>query len=249
MISGDQQGRWHDRTPAPMAGRQTGWLPGPMSARQRLQTRRTAVFLAAGGVLAYLAFEGAGYDIVVRQAVALGAWAAVAAGLILGAFPRGHLSRWLLVPAGAALALVAWMLLSLGWTPSDERTVAEIARVLGYAGLMTLALLGLNKHTFKAAAAGVATAAFAVVGVAVLSRLAPSMFPDALDVAGRFTRSDRLTFPLDYWNAVGAWGAMTVAVGIAWSAHARHRRSSAYCYSPPCRWPASPSTSRTREAA
>lgn len=200
----------------------------PATAR-RLLVRRAIAFCAAGVLVAYLGFEGAGYDVVVRQGVALAVWVAVAIGFAVGVLPRAELSRLALVPLIAVAGLLLWMLVSLGWTASDERTTEEIARVLGFAGMMTLALAGLNRYTAAAAAAGISVAAFLVIGVAVLSRLSPSTFPHALDVSSRFLRGDRLTFPLDYWNAVGVWGAMAAAIGVAWSAHARLALTRAIC--------------------
>ena len=37
----------------------------------------------------------------------------------------------------------------------------------------------------------------------------------------RCSHTDRLSYPLNYWNAVAAWGAMTLAMGLAWSANSR----------------------------
>jgi hypothetical protein len=187
----------------------------------RLLVRRGTVFLAAGGSLVYLALEGAGYDVVVRQQFALVLWSLVALGFAIGVLPRSSPGQLALVPGIALAGLFAWTVLSFTWTESDERTMVEVARVATYAGIVVLAASGLNKHTFSAAAAGVSVAAAVIATLAVASRLAPESFPSALDVVGSFERSDRLSFPLDYWNAVGAWGAMTVAIGLAWSAHAR----------------------------
>jgi hypothetical protein len=63
--------------------------------------------------------------------------------------------------------------------------------------------------------------------VAVGSRLAPGLFgSDPVAVALRF---DRLSRPFGYWNSVGAWGAMSIALGLTWSAHdpVRVRRAAA----------------------
>ena len=57
---------------------------------RRLLVRRVLAFSAAGGLVAYLAFEGGGYDIVVRQQVALLVWALVAVGFATGLLPRGE---------------------------------------------------------------------------------------------------------------------------------------------------------------
>lgn len=186
----------------------------------RLLVRRATVFAASGSLLAYLAWDGGGYDIVVRQGVALSVWSLIAAGFAFGVLPRGRLDRSVLLLALAAAGLTAWMTLSLTWTESSERTTAEIARLAGYAGLMMLALTALNRHTYRAAAGGITVALLGIAAIAVISRLFPDAISDANDLA-RVFRTDRLTYPLDYWNAVGAWGAMAVAAGLAWSAHAR----------------------------
>ncbi len=159
-----------------------------------------------------------------RQEAALVLWAAIALGLAFGVLPRGRPRRAVIIPALAAAALVLWILLGFAWSESDERTTAELARLLGYLGLVTLALTGLNRHTFRAAAAGLTAVAAGIAGLALASRLFPGSFPAATEVA-RVFRVDRLDYPLDYWNAVGAWGAMAVAACLAWSAHARLPRS------------------------
>jgi hypothetical protein len=174
----------------------------------------------AGFLIGYLAFRGAGYDIVIRQEVAFVIWALIALGFAFDLLPRGHLDRAMLVPALAGAAFLGWMVLSLTWTESAERTVAEIARLLGYLGVMTLAVTSLNRHTFRAAAGGASVAALGIAALAVASRVDPAAFPHAADLSRQF-HLDRLSYPLDYWNAVGAWGAMSVAIGLAWSAHAR----------------------------
>ena len=46
----------------------------------------------------------------------------------------------------------------------------------------------------------------------------PSLLPSAVEEAGIDTR--RLSYPLNYWNAIGVWAAMTVSMALAWSAHA-----------------------------
>jgi tetratricopeptide (TPR) repeat protein len=65
----------------------------------------------------------------------------------------------------------------------------------------------------------VALAALAVCAGSLWSRLGPDHATTSLAQVGFDPR--RLAHPFDYWNAVGCWSAMTVALLLALSAHAR----------------------------
>ena len=145
-------------------------------------------------------------------------WALIAFGLAFGFLPRAQLSPRLVLPLAGGAALACLTAASLSWTGSAEHTFAELARVVFYLGVVALALLALNRHTWRAAALGLATAAVAVCAVALASRLAPGHFNDPVrELFG----GDRLSYPLGYWNAVGAWAAMTLVMGLALSANRR----------------------------
>jgi len=172
----------------------------------------------SAGLPTYVAIGG-GYDVVVSQQAALAIWWAIGLGFALGVLPRGRPVRGAFLPLVAVAGLVVWTGLSLSWTDSQERTLAELARVLGYAGVAVLALTALDRRTWRAAAAGLAVALVAVTVLAVGSRVAPGIFPD--DEIARALASDRLSYPLGYWNGVGAWAAMTIAVAVGWSCHGK----------------------------
>jgi hypothetical protein len=157
---------------------------------------------------------------VIRQQTALVVWWAIALGFAFGVLPRARLDSSLILPAVALAGLVLWTLLSLTWTESSERTWAELSRLLSYAGFVVLAWSALNRYTFRAAASGLTVAAVTVSTLAVASRVMPSSFPvDQVQIA---FNTDRLSYPFEYWNAVAAWGAATIAICLSWSAHARH---------------------------
>jgi tetratricopeptide (TPR) repeat protein len=183
----------------------------------RLIARRTAGFLIALALTLLLAFDGGGYDLVIRQEVGLALWALIALGLAIGVLPRAHLTPAAWVALGGFGAFAAFNLLAHSWTESDERTTAELARVLQYGGLVALAYLALNRYTWRGAALGFAAAALVVPFFAVGARLFPDLIHD--DFA-RTLGIDRLSYPLDYWNAVSCWGAMAVAAALALSANA-----------------------------
>ena len=185
----------------------------------RLTIRRAIVFAIAVALPTWLALEGGGFDVVVRQQGWLLIWWALALGFLSGWLPRSRPAVPLVWPAVAIAALLAWTLLSFGWTESDESTYAELSRLLGYTGFVVAAWVCLNRFTFRAAAAGISVAALGISVIALLSRLAPSAFP--VDLIAVAFDTDRLNYPLDYWNAVAAWGCISIAIGLVWSAHAR----------------------------
>ncbi len=175
--------------------------------------------VGVAGLLVFYAIGGGTYDVVDRGAAGVVIWWALLLGLALGVFPRMWPRRevWLVLVAGGLLSL--WTLLSLTWTESSERTTIELARVAHHLGLLALVVCVLRPSTVRAALGGVTLAGVVVCGLALASRLWPDAFP-ADRVAAAF-QANRLNYPLNYWNAVAAWGAMTTALALAWSAHSR----------------------------
>lgn len=177
-------------------------------------------FLGAVGLVLAYALPGATYDIVARQEYGIVLWLAIALGFATGLLPRSRPAPLVLALVGALAVFAAWTALSLLWTESAERTTAELARVLGYMALVVLLVCVLDRTTWRAAAMGLGFGALLVCGLAVASRLWPGAFPtDPLQQSG----IARLVYPFGYWNAVGAWGAMSTAIGLAWSAHDQSR--------------------------
>ncbi len=214
-------------TMTPTAGR--AW-----SLRGLRVSRLSSAFAFGGGaalVLVY-ALRGGAYDIVVRQEHGLIVWWVLAVGIALGLLPRARPPRAVLLLLAALAAYAAWTALSLTWTESSERTSAELARVLDYLGVVALIASVLDRRTWRAAAMGLGFGALVVCALAVASRLYPSAFPP--DQAAGVFSTDRLDYPFGYWNAVGAWGAMSAAIGLIWSAHdgSRGRRAIALALVP-----------------
>jgi hypothetical protein len=192
----------------------------PEGTPRRLLIRRGIAFAAAAALPIWLALHEGGFDVVIRDQTSLFVWWVIAAGFAIGALPRARLDRSAIVPAAALAGLVLWTLLSLSWTESSERTWTELSRLLGYAGFIVLAWSALNRYTFRAAAGGLTVASITVCLLAVASRVMPSSFP--VDPVQIGFNTDRLSYPIEYWNALAAWGAATIAICICWSAHARN---------------------------
>jgi hypothetical protein len=185
--------------------------------RQHPRTARPfspGLALAGAAVVAVPAISDGAAGIVARHWVGLAVWSLLALGLLLDLLPRAVPPRQARLLIGGLIMLAALSALALAWTSSAEQTVEEVARVTGYGGLVALGMLAIDAGHWRSMAAGISLAAAGVCALAVVARLFPAEFPSELvSIAG-----GRLAYPLGYWNALAAWSAMTVAMGLAWSA-------------------------------
>jgi hypothetical protein len=170
-------------------------------------------------ILLYYALRGGSYDIAIRQEEAIVIWWVLGLGFAFGVLPRARPPRSVLVPFAAILLLALWTALSLTSTQSGERTFAELARFLHYAGLLLLIWAVVDRRTWRAAAGGLLFAAVVVCALSLISRLWPGTF-QTNPVIQSFV-DNRLSYPFNYWNAVGAFSVMSSAMALTWSAHAR----------------------------
>ncbi len=196
-------------------------LPGP-------------AFLSAFGfglfLVAYLSLEGGGYDPIVRGEVGLLVWIAAAFGVGSGALRLPLRSPVALALAGLMLGFVVWHALALGWTQSNERSAAELARVAGYLGLLLLGFSIAARGNSAAILGGVTAAVALICGLGVLSRLEPSLFPP--NVIGTFLPGieieRRLSYPLNYSSAVGAFAGLSIP--LIWAATAWPRSIAVHAF-------------------
>jgi O-Antigen ligase len=170
--------------------------------------------------LLYYALRGGSYDIVPRHEEAIAIWWILVLGWATGLMPRAKPPKSAAIPIIALLLLSLWTLISLSWTSSDERTFLELARFMHYAGVLLLVWSLVTRDNWKAVAGGLVFGSLVVSTLAMASRLDPGAFPTNY-ITLRF-EINRLSYPFNYWNAVGAWTVMSMAMALAWSAHARH---------------------------
>ncbi len=184
--------------------------PAPLEYARRLDWSALPAWLLGFGLVVYLGLKGGGYDPLVHDQVGIGVWWVVLIGVAVGALPRQRFGPLAWVALGLLAAFTLWTALSLGWTESDEKTAADLARVATYLGVLFLALLARGPQAARRllTAIGAGIAVVAIVGL--LSRLHPAWFPDAVDTARILDAHDRLAFPLNYWNGLAA----LIAIGL-----------------------------------
>lgn len=181
-----------------------------------------AALTAAAVPLAVYGIDGGAYDIVPRQTLGIVVWSVLALGWASGVLPRTRIPVPMRVAVLGLLGLCLLCALSLVWTESPERTIEDLARDAHYLGIVLLVASVADRRTAPWILGGCFVAAIVVLGLAMASRLVPSAFPS--NETGRIFETSRLAYPLNYWNALGALAAMTVAMAAALSAHLPSRR-------------------------
>jgi O-antigen ligase/polysaccharide polymerase Wzy-like membrane protein len=206
---------------------------GPMdgtSPRRIVDLRTWSVCALFAAILIYLAFEGGGYDLIVRNQVGLGVWWGVMLCAAVGALPRRPLPRASWVVLSGFGAFVLWTVVATAHSQSAERSLAELSRVACYFGVLVLAV-ALHRDRDRAIALTVVAVAVSVTVVAffaLLSRLLPGSFPASTQTAAFLPgTSGRLDWPLNYWNGLAAMMALglPLLLAIAGSAQSRIARA------------------------
>lgn len=194
---------------------------GP-SLVERVPWNTVVTWVLGFGLVAYLGIDGGGYDALVYNQVGIAIWWVLLVGVLVAALPQLGLSKLALAAIGLLALFVVWTALSLIWTESAERTAVELARVLTYLGIFALALSLRGSREPGALVAAVAAATVLITVLALLSRLHPAWFPSA-DQTARFLvdSRERLSYPLNYWNALGALVAIGMPLVLHVSATAR----------------------------
>jgi O-antigen ligase len=192
----------------------------PALAR-RLTTRvdppAIAAWTLAFAVVAYLALSNGGYDTIVRSQVGVAVWWIVLLGALAGVLP-GRIGKVGWVAIGLLAAFALWTGLATGWSESAERSTIELGRVATYLGVLVLAIALQGRAGARHTVNGLACAIGFVTLLAVLSRLHPQSFPvnDQFAFLGAGS-ARKLSYPLNYWNALAAFAAIGVPLllGIA----------------------------------
>ncbi|MGI8622839.1 MAG: hypothetical protein ACR2NB_04975 [Solirubrobacteraceae bacterium] len=195
-------------------------LPVARHLELHLSGAAVAAWLLPFALIIVLAFNGGGYDPVLRGQVGIAAWWVVVAGAVAGVLNLRHgRAGWVALVLLAAF--LGWSLLGLTWTDSTERTVAEVGRLSTYLAILVLALGSQGRLAARHAVNGAACAIAIVGAAAVLSRLHPQWF-GVQPVYEVFTNArPRLAYPLNYWNLLAGLVAMGIPLLLMVASTAR----------------------------
>lgn len=171
---------------------------------------RLALLATGFCVLILYAFSAGGYFVVRRGYGELIILWLIVVGLLFELQMRGRMSRLGQLQIGLFAGYVAWMMLSILWSLTPARSIDEFVRGLLYLsgfGLFYLYMsrrewLGWLGHLF-----------IAIVAIVVIDALLGKTFPDLIDHPDPF-QSNRINYPLTYWNTMALFVSMGFVIGL-----------------------------------
>jgi hypothetical protein len=164
-----------------------------------------------------------GYGVQFRAVAAIAVWWAVLAGLAFGFWPRARVPRAALVAGAGLVGLAALAVLSTSWAPDNGTAFGEVVTPALYAGIFVLVVIAAPAGSAGSWLAGLGLGLVGVALLAVGSRVEPSLFPEQDLVRFLPSVATRLSYPLNYWNGLGASMALGLVV-LGWlGAHAGSR--------------------------
>jgi hypothetical protein len=177
------------------------------------------LLVAASIVL--LAVRNGTYDATARGAFAIAVWWLLVLVLALGFLQRPRVSTGAWIAGGGLALLTVWAAVSIAWAPSAEDAVSVVDLDSLYLGVFALVTLMLGRRTFRAIYVGVALGIAAVVLLALLSRLFPSLGYAQSQLSALPVTERRLSFPIGYWNALAIFGGIGAPLVIQLATSAR----------------------------
>ena len=180
----------------------------PRSLR-RVDFPALTAWLLPAVLISYLGIQGGGFDTVINSQVGIAAWWVLLLIVALG-LVQLRLGRAGWITLGLLVAFAAWTTVSLAWTQSSERTIGDVSLELIYVALALLVFLAQGRTAARHALNGLACGIAVVAVVALLSRLRFEWFSTPAIAQAFPSNARRLSYPLNYWNAL----ADLTAIGI-----------------------------------
>ena len=181
------------------------------SPRRRINGSMVTVLLVAAAYAA-LGYGNGGYSSEVIAAVTVAIWWIVIIAIVTRALP-GRVIPKSAIAAGACLAgLGAFTALSMVWANSPGLAFTEVVRIAGYLGLFVLVVLASGRTGVRPWLIGLAVGLVVIIVGSLASRFDPSLFGGADRGIFAFIpfAHGRLSYPVGYWNGLGA----CLAIGL-----------------------------------
>jgi hypothetical protein len=194
------------------------------SVLRKIDFAAVRIWILAGGLVLYLALDGGGYDIVVHSQASIVVWWIALLGAAWGLFPEARFTRAAWLALGLLGGFVAWTALASTWSISSERSLQALSLDAGYLGVLVIgiAVHRDREHALRHTIGAVASAIVVVALVALASRLHPGLFTAASQTASFLPGAEsRLSWPLNYWNALAALLAFSVPLLLSLTATTR----------------------------
>ncbi len=192
------------------------WRPGAAAHSWEASVAPVALCVATAGLVALASLRSGGYF--PADVLLIGLLALAASGVfVLFAGRVAVPPRPAVATLGALVALAGWSGVSASWSPDPAGAELAMLRDLAYAAVVLTAILAAGTGRYAVLLLRLVVVVLAGVCVlALLSRLQPLMIetdPGLLVFA-----QGRLSYPISYWNGLGAVAAMTLLACVALAA-------------------------------
>jgi hypothetical protein len=168
----------------------------------------TVRLLIAAAVF-WAAYDHGSYSLAQQSTIGLLVWWTLLAALVAGvAVARPPRSASISLIALAVFALLA--LASAGWSHDSDGAFAMFAQVLVYVGIFAVTIALGARFGVEAPSDGIAIGISAIAVVALASRFFSSVGSGRVTPFFSTFSSDRLSFPVDYWNGLAILVALVV---------------------------------------
>lgn len=162
------------------------------------------------GVVFWLGYDSGTYGLTSRNGVAIVVWWVLVLAAVLLSGTLGRLGRAATVAGGALAGLAVVSLASTLWASNAAVALAETDRVALYVGVFLVAVLWATQRRVVRWCDGIALGITGVVLLALASRFFPSVVAPGSALPFLSVGNTRLSYPLGYWNGLGALAALAV---------------------------------------
>jgi O-antigen ligase len=179
------------------------------------------LLLLPGALSVYFAFNSGGMFEVTAAVGTLMVLVAILLGLAIAAEPLAALSPRGLITCGLLALLALWTLLSATWSDAPGRALIAFDRVLLYLAILVLfACVRRSVGRFRWLLRGLLFSCAGIALAGLASRLLPELWHTAPGLV-----SDRLSYPVTYWNTFGLLAGMGCILAVHHAADEREPAS------------------------